>query len=229
MEAINTDYLDPALEIDGLKIYSSGELSEGLRNDLEAFLFPSGDYPSDIVRYKEIKLNRAYLPQSTVFVYFLKGIVIATWRTISRQNKKLPIEASHIKKIIAPAFKNSFRRGDLFSFNSLPSIIPTGEIGSLKIAQSINSRLYYSILSLVLKSCEEDCFLKGFNSVFLTCKNTPQLKRLYGKKFGFNEIAEIYYDDKQIWTAMIRKLNPKKLEHYTPIKDNLWKTKRWQD
>jgi hypothetical protein len=209
--------LDNLILIDGLKKYSPGEIPEDIKRDVEEFLFPINEYSSKLSRQNEIKLNQKYL--ATTFVYFHKGKITATWKSISKDlNEKLPVEFSRIKNVINSEFQKSLIPGEFFSVYSLPGIMPTGEIGGLRIDPLIDFRLSHKVLSLVLETCEEDCFLKGLNSIFLTCMNSPQLKRLYREKFGFHEVSENFYNENQLWTVMIRKLNPLKLEHFTKRK-----------
>jgi hypothetical protein len=202
--------IESILEYEGLLKYCPGELPLDLQENIEAFLFPSYEYSSNDLWQKEIQLSRKYLPQATIFVYFFEGKIIATWRSILKQrNRDLPIENARVKRIITSKTAIQF---DLIRDNFLQCNMPTGEIGGLRIVD--DRKWLYKILPIVQESCEEDCFLKGFTTVYLSCKDTPQIKRLYGEKFGFHEVAEIYYDDRQTWTAMVRKLNPLKLEHF---------------
>jgi hypothetical protein len=200
-----------ATEYEGLLKYLPGELPLYLQGKIEAFLFPVQEYAPD-TRRKEILLSRKYLSQATIFVYFFEGEIIATWRSILKQkNKKLPIESARIQRIITQRI--SMRSVlEISKDNFMHCNMPSGEIGGLRIID--DRRWLYKILPIVLETCEEDAFLKGLTSVFLSCKNSPQIKRLYGEKFGFHEIAEISYDDNQIWTAMVRKPDPFKLEHF---------------
>lgn len=190
-----------------LKKYFPGELSKELNNNIECFLF--SEYPSSI-RKNEIKLSRKYLKQATVFVYFYDNKIVATWRNISKFNTKLPIEYAKIKE------SDKLNKNEFFCVNFLPNVYNTGEIANLRISNLIDYRLSYKILNLVLETCEDDCFSKKFDSVFITCENNIQFKRLYEKKFGFKEFAKVTYDDNKIWLAMIRNLNPLKLERYNP-------------
>lgn len=197
-----------------LKKFLPGELSTKMEEEIDNFIFPVGNYPSDFVRRTEIQLSKKYLSRSTIFAYYFEENIIASCRVISKHydNQELPIEAASIMKFVerGQIFSDCLSPGDLFSVNPLSNLMPSCEIAGLRCIdtvcnRAINNRIRYQALSSVLYSCQKEVFLQGYNSSFLTCMGSPQLERLYEGKFGFHEFAEMSYGGERIWKGLFWK------------------------
>lgn len=201
----------PDQHFSGLKKYLPGELPIDLEFAIEEFLFPPDKYTSAINRRTEIQISRKYLMRSTVFVYFVSGKIFGTWRIIAKDAgcNEIPIEAARIVKITDSAFEPFLKVGELFSANSLPHVLPSCEIGGLRILGfdsgiTLDTRQRLNMFLSIKNTCENEGKIKGYATGFLTCMGTPVLQRLYEDKFGFHEFAEVSYGGDQVWKALIR-------------------------
>jgi len=186
--------------MEGIIRFSPGKLPQRYQEELTDFLFPYEKFESLDDRAFELKLYLRYLDQSTVLLLFKNDKIIGTVRCIWKMDEedRLPIEYAYVTEVKNTSY--DFIKDAQY----VAQILPSAEVGGLKIADEIPFRERPGILMHMFKICALEGFKRNCALAYVTCD--PTIVRLYIDKDQFLEVATITYDFKKTWAALVRNI-----------------------